>query len=804
MSKKKLCFVSIMTVAVAVPSFVLLASNQKEAIEADAYTASSVPKVINLNDCDEQEIDDYYQGINPKLKGTDLLIALKETLKYDQKYYNYDSSNNSIWKMYEISDRDWEKSPASALPASYGYDPTTNIISNYVYGSSNSSKGSDPYVHALYINRNVDNESKAWGNHNQDMWGINREHIWAKANGFESTGAGGARGDPMHLWASNGYANNIHGKDYFGYVDTKQDYTDCGTTYSNQHGNLRGTSKTMGSGTVFEPQDSDKGDIARAIFYMAARYNYLSGSDEDGIDSNNPNLELVQEVRSEPAYNSSTTLTGKMGIISDLLEWNKLDPVDEYESHRNNLLYRNFTNNRNPFIDHPEWADKIWGTPTEAVLESISYDSFKSEYFVGDAFVKPTITAHFDDKSTEIVTGDCTFSGYDLSTAGSQTVNVSYTYNDVTVETSFNITVTAIDLKSISVEEQTTTFYMWDEFVFDGKVIGTNNDGTTVEIPVDDVTISAPNMNKDGTQNIDVSYIHDGNKLECSYTITILLPTLLDIEVTPNTVEFTVGDKFVFDGEVTAYFNNCTKTVNPTSVIAPDMNETGTYDVQVYYEFGSKTIMKTYEITIKEEIVPPTLIEISLSDIKTEYEVGDAFVKPTVTAYFDDDTEVDVTEEATFTGYDMSTAGSYTVTVSYLEENAFYVINVKEHVDPPAPPVNKPVSIAVSNVKSEYYVDDEFVKPTVIATYEDGTTKDVSASATFTNYDMSKIGSQTVNVSYTEEETTVSTNFVITISRQSIIPTGCAGNITTTSVIVSFLALVGIAGLLFSKRKKHN
>ena len=46
----------------------------------------------------------------------------------------------------------------------------------------------------------------------------------------------------------------------------------------------------------------------------------------------------------------------------DLLEWNKLDPVDDYEIHRNNLIYKNYQGNRNPFIDFPQWADYIWGT----------------------------------------------------------------------------------------------------------------------------------------------------------------------------------------------------------------------------------------------------------------------------------------------------------------------------------------------------------------------------------------------------------------------------------------------------------
>ena len=55
-------------------------------------------------------------------------------------------------------------------------------------------------------------------------------------------------------------------------------------------------------------------------------------------------------------------MTGKLGILRDLLEWNKIDPPDEWEIHRNNLCYNNYTHNRNPFIDFPQWADYIWGT----------------------------------------------------------------------------------------------------------------------------------------------------------------------------------------------------------------------------------------------------------------------------------------------------------------------------------------------------------------------------------------------------------------------------------------------------------
>ena len=336
-----------------------LAPNKASKVEA--YDKATVTTTINLSDVSDDTIRNYYSNLNSlsesERQGENLLKNLKGILKNGQKYYSYDSGND-IWKMYEIVDRDWKKSPASEIEC---YDASTKTITGYKYGTSVSNKGSNPYIHALYVNRNVENETTAWGDHTQKAWGINQEHIWAKAHGFHPEGGAGARGDLMHLWAGNGRVNgSYHNDEFFGIVDKNQSYTDAGNDYSYLSGNLRGKSKTLGSSyTVFEPQDSDKGDIARALFYMAARYNNFDG--DTNIDQDNPNLRLVNTVYSGPSYVSSTTKTGDYGILSDLLEWNKLDPVDEFELHRNNLCFNNYTNNRNPFIDFPEWADLIWG-----------------------------------------------------------------------------------------------------------------------------------------------------------------------------------------------------------------------------------------------------------------------------------------------------------------------------------------------------------------------------------------------------------------------------------------------------------
>lgn len=484
--KKNLILASLtLLLSIGAISASIFLNNKKTAEKADAYSVSSLPTTIDLNDTSEANIRSYYSSLNnlstSERQGTNLLKNLKPILKNGQKYLSYDgntaSTGKAIWDVYCIVDRDWTKSPASALPAAAGtYNSSTNKITGYKWGG-NTSTYENPYLHALYYNRDKTAIAQAYGDHNNNTsTGINREHIWPKGAGFDEDGSGGARGDVMHLWAANGHTNNIHSNNFYGYVDTSKSYTDIGatSTYSMCAGNLSGKSKTFSgsSNTVFEPQDSDKGDIARACFYMVARYNYLSGSDSDGIDSNNPNLELVNNVTDfqSSGYTSSTSTKGKLGILQDLLEWNRLDPPDEFEIHRNNLCYNNFTNNRNPFIDFPVWAEYIWGksedgsynssstgyaTPSSdtingyndtpistKTLTSISISGQTTSFKVGDTFAfGGTVTAHYDDSTTANVTSSSTFSGYNMSNAGNQTVTVSYTENNVTKTTSYQITV---------------------------------------------------------------------------------------------------------------------------------------------------------------------------------------------------------------------------------------------------------------------------------------------------------------------------------------------------------------------------
>ncbi|HEY1038698.1 MAG TPA: endonuclease, partial [Bacteroidia bacterium] len=93
------------------------------------------------------------------------------------------------------------------------------------------------------------------------------------------------------------------------------------------------------SGVIFEPIDEYKGDIARSIFYMSTRYYTEDASWTTGSFANK--TELYQ------------------WAIDILINWHHFDPVSTKEINRNNVVY-GIQDNRNPYIDHPEWADSVF------------------------------------------------------------------------------------------------------------------------------------------------------------------------------------------------------------------------------------------------------------------------------------------------------------------------------------------------------------------------------------------------------------------------------------------------------------
>ncbi len=130
------------------------------------------------------------------------------------------------------------------------------------------------------------------------------------------------------------------------------------------NGSKKGSCSFAGyTGTIFEPIDEFKGDFARTYFYVATRYKNSVGS-----WTGNADIVFVGDNLSTFAKNL-------------FLHWNEIDPVSQKEIDRNNAVYP-LQGNRNPYIDHPEWVECVWGTcsglnftstPVTSVMVSQTY-----------------------------------------------------------------------------------------------------------------------------------------------------------------------------------------------------------------------------------------------------------------------------------------------------------------------------------------------------------------------------------------------------------------------------------------------
>jgi endonuclease I len=154
----------------------------------------------------------------------------------------------------------------------------------------------------------------------------NREHVWAQSHGDFGTTAGPGT-DLHHLRPEDVAVNALRGN---------LDFDNGGSAASGAGGNYYDSDS-------WEPRSAVKGDVARMLFYMAVRY--------EGDDAF-ANLEL-----NNVTGNGGVRFHGK---LSTLIAWHNADPPDAAERARNQTIYASYQRNRNPFIDHPEWAASIF------------------------------------------------------------------------------------------------------------------------------------------------------------------------------------------------------------------------------------------------------------------------------------------------------------------------------------------------------------------------------------------------------------------------------------------------------------
>ncbi len=202
------------------------------------------------------------------------------------------------------------------------YENDGSVLDMY----SENPTGADPYTYK--------HGQKKCGNYSVEGDCYNREHVIPQSFFGKKTPM---VSDVHHIRPTDGKVNGMRSNYPFGKVNNP--------SYLSKNGSKTGPSVSPGyTGTVFEPIDEFKGDIARMVFYFVTRYeSRLSGFSSGGMLGNSayPGLQEWEK--------------------DVLMTWAVQDPVSPAEIVRNNASYI-FQGNRNPFIDHPEWIQTIWGT----------------------------------------------------------------------------------------------------------------------------------------------------------------------------------------------------------------------------------------------------------------------------------------------------------------------------------------------------------------------------------------------------------------------------------------------------------
>ena len=313
---------------------------------------SPTPAAVN-NSC---PLEDYYASVDPT-NATTLRNTLHDIIKVAISFPYSNGASQDTWEILSFADEDHN----TAVDVNPNVSEAVWMVyknNSYTYNGG----GQQPY---------------------------NREHTWPQSRGFHEDDMGtdnSARTDAHHLMMSDKDYNYIRNNKYYDNCDPSNDVT-CtnnvsagddtniqtveysgtvsgpavgGNTGSTYPGNSNWTNNS-----VFEVWNFRKGDIARAMFYMDVRYEASQMDPASSPPQMEPDLILTNDV-------SQLNAGGPyMGLLSTLLEWHTLDPVDDIERERNEVVY-SYQQNRNPFIDHPEWVECIFQDicPDDLIFEN--------------------------------------------------------------------------------------------------------------------------------------------------------------------------------------------------------------------------------------------------------------------------------------------------------------------------------------------------------------------------------------------------------------------------------------------------
>jgi len=195
---------------------------------------------------------------------------------------------------------------------------------------------------------------------NSDLYGeggdnINREHVWAKSHG-DFSGIRTMDSDIHNLRPADASVNEARGNKDFDNVQPNginhNEATQCWFT-----------------DYTWEPGPATKGQVARILFYMATRYE--GGAPE--ID-----LELVNKINTFPLP--------EHGKLSTLVQWNNQYPPSDFERRRNERIFQ-IQQNRNPFVDNPDFVNLIWNEKLPSSIQFSEVKMVPEKPFISDKVI---------------------------------------------------------------------------------------------------------------------------------------------------------------------------------------------------------------------------------------------------------------------------------------------------------------------------------------------------------------------------------------------------------------------------------
>jgi len=271
-----------------------------------------VSLIFNISLVSAQAPPGYYSSVDESSPS-----ALKATLHNiidDHTRIPYTSSSTDTWDILELAGED--------------VDNSSRVI-------------------ALY--KNSDYAKVSGGNNN-----YNREHSWPKSYGFPNDNSGNyPYTDMHHLFIANSSYNSSRSNKPFDICTSG--CTEKPTDVNNGRGGS-GQSNYTKTG-IWDVWEARQGDVARAMFYMAVRY---EGGTHSITNRSEPDLELTDNLTLiENSQTGSNESQAYMGLLSVLIEWHNSDPVDIYE-HQHNEAVASAQGNRNPFVDNPSWVSCVF------------------------------------------------------------------------------------------------------------------------------------------------------------------------------------------------------------------------------------------------------------------------------------------------------------------------------------------------------------------------------------------------------------------------------------------------------------